>query len=77
MDSRAGPFDFSDFSLKEFGENIGDIWLGASNKEIDNVEIIWEKLGFTFHKEITTNTPYYSEHKIYGRRIYKKLQHNK
>ena len=58
-------------------ENIGDIWLEAESNEIDNVEIIWEKFGFTFHKEITTNTPYYSEHKIYGRRIYKKLQHNK
>lgn len=43
------------------------IWLEASSKEIENVEIIWEKCGFCYHKSI---------HGGYGiNLIYKRLPH--
>jgi hypothetical protein len=41
----------------------GDIWLEASSNEIDNVENIWEKCGFSFHKTIN----YFGDILIYKR----------
>jgi hypothetical protein len=53
--------------VKSIPEN-ANIWLEANSNQIKNIEVIWEKCGFTFHKNIIYNSLLgQSKHVIYKR----------